>query len=150
MHTTSVQCTFVNLQAISLLVTVNAESVTCPKFVLILHSNWHPHGPADTWIHGSNARLYVSAAIMVLLYNAAWSHRQVKGSMYHCESREDGPPAYVMHFVVLYCWHVFGYAMFLLRNNAANGNDDCRRNERGISGTTMERCWKYIYRQIYR
>lgn len=38
MHTNSVH-TFVNLQAISLLVTGNAESVICPKFVLILNSN---------------------------------------------------------------------------------------------------------------
>lgn len=91
------------------------------------------------WIHGSSARLYVSVAIMVLLYNAAWFHRQVKGSMYHCESRGDGPPASVMHFVVLYCWHVFGYAVFLLCNNAATGNDDCRRNKRGISGATIFR-----------
>lgn len=91
------------------------------------------------WIHGNSARLYVSVAIMVLLYNAAWFHRQVKGSMYHCESRGDGPPASVMHFVVLYCWHVFGYAVFLLCNNAATGNDDCRRNKRGISGATIFR-----------
>lgn len=39
MHTNSVRRTFVNLHAISLLVTINAESVTCPKFVLIFHSN---------------------------------------------------------------------------------------------------------------
>lgn len=75
---------------------------------------------------------------MVLLYNSARSHRQVKGSMYHHESRGDGTTACVMHFVVLNCWHVFAYAAFLLRNNAASGNDDCRRKERGISGATRE------------
>lgn len=125
-------CTFVNLQPISLLVTVHAESVSCPKFVLILHSNWHPHGPADTWIHGSSMWLYVSATIMVLLYNAARPYRQVKGSMDHRESSGDGTPACVMHFVVLYCCRVFGYAVFLLCNNDATGNDDCRQKERGI------------------
>lgn len=58
--------------------------------------------------------------------------------MYHRESRGDGTTGCVMYFVVLNCWHVFGYAVFLLCNKAASGNDDCRRKERGISGTTRE------------
>lgn len=74
---------------------------------------------------------------MVLLYNAARSHRQVKGSMYAREPRGDGTAGCVMHFVVLNCWHVFGYAVLLLCNKAASGND-CRRRERGISGATRE------------
>lgn len=35
---------------------VNAESVACPKFVLIWHWNWHPHGSGDTqdsWKRGT-------------------------------------------------------------------------------------------------
>lgn len=122
--------------------------MTCPKFFLILHVNWHPHGAADMWIHSSSAPLYVSTAIMVLLYKAAWFHRQVKGSMYHRKSRGDGPLACVMHFVVLCCWHVFGYAVFVLCNNAASENDDCRQNERGISGPTIQRCKNKIWTKI--
>lgn len=74
---------------------------------------------------------------MVLLYNTARSRRQVKGSIYDRELRGDGTTGCVMHFVVLNCWHVFGYAVFLLCNKAASGND-CRRKERGISGATRE------------
>lgn len=28
--------------------TINAKLAGCPKFVLIWHSNWHPHGSVDT------------------------------------------------------------------------------------------------------